>query len=137
MEKIMIKDEQIVYNACRTPDGTVIESTHRHDYITHLDKNGETYMRDGGQDYIRASINKEKAEDLSLTMGDGHAKVREVVKWGTYGKNGDEPLHYIPVSEMTTEHIQAVLENVFGIAPWREQVFIDEIQYREDSKRGR
>ncbi len=122
-------DKQIVYNACRTPDGTLLVSTHRHDYVIHTDKNGEVYMRDGGQDYIRCSLNIEKPEELSLTLEDDHDKVREVVTWGTYGINGDQPLTYLKVSEMETAHIVAVLD-IAGIAPWRIQVLETELKLR-------
>ena len=33
----------IIYNAIRTPDGTVIESKHRWDYQAHTDANGQVY----------------------------------------------------------------------------------------------
>jgi hypothetical protein len=121
---------QLVYNGCRTPDGTLLVSTHRHDYVTHTDKNGEVYMRDGGQDYIRCSINVEKAEELSLTLEDDHSKVRDVVTWGTYGIDGDQPLKYISVGEMETAHIIVVLD-LANIAPWRRQVLETELRNRD------
>ena len=43
----------IIYNAIRTPDGTVIESKHRWDYQAHTDANGQLYAVDGGNDYLR------------------------------------------------------------------------------------
>jgi hypothetical protein len=123
---------QIVYNACRTPDGTILVSKHRHNYVTHVDKNGEEYMRDGGQDYIRCSKNTIPAEDLSVTMEDGHEKVREVVTWGTYGKDGDQPLTFLKVSEMSTEHIKALVEGDYPVTPWRMKVFKNELEYRNE-----
>lgn len=38
----------IVYSAIKTPDGTILESKHVHDYQSYLDANGETYLLDGG-----------------------------------------------------------------------------------------
>ncbi len=100
---------QLIRNAWRTPDGTVIESRHRHDFVTHVDANGEEYMVDGGLDYIRANVNKEPAESMCLYDTEPHSVQRDVLTWGTYGKNGDESLTYKKISEMTSNHIKAVL----------------------------
>ena len=88
--------KRIIYNAIRTPDGTVLESRHVYDYKTHTDENGEVYMVDGGLEYLRRSYNDGfPAEELSVYLEDGHEVVREVATWGSYGKNGDGPLKYI------------------------------------------
>ena len=54
---------QIVLNSIMTPDGTVLISHHRHDYVTHLDKNGELYLVDGGTDYLKRFVNFEPFKD--------------------------------------------------------------------------
>lgn len=48
-------NQRILSNRMRTPDGTILESKHRHDYVTHLDANGNEYMLDGGLSYVRSS----------------------------------------------------------------------------------
>lgn len=69
-------ERHLIYNAVRTPDGTILESRHVHDYATHLDANGDEYMVDGGFDYLRRSVNKVPAEDLSLYSDEKHEVIR-------------------------------------------------------------
>ena len=102
---------KLIKNSIRTPDGVILTSRHRHDYQSHLDKNGELYVNDGGIDYIKRSINIKSYTDLSLYSDDSFEKLREGIEWGSRGKNGDEELHYEPISNMTTNHISAVLLN--------------------------
>lgn len=121
----------LVYNAIRTPDGTVLESTHRHDYKAYLDKNGKEYMVDGGLEYIRRNVHADAPyEELSVYTTDGHDRVREVVKWGTYGINGDQPLTRILLKDMSTEHIQACLDNVPTMHPAYKESFKEELKLR-------
>jgi len=105
----MAEERALIRNALMTPDGTVIESRHRHDYVTYTDANGETYMVDGGLAYIRTSVNNIPAKDMCLYDDEPHAVHRDVLTWGTYGKNGDQPKQFKKISEMTSNHIIAVL----------------------------
>ena len=121
----------LVYNAIRTPDGTVLESMHRHDYVTYQDKNGKEYMVDGGLEYIRRNVHEDAPdEELSVYTTDGHDRVREAVKWGTYGINGDQPLSHILLKDMNTEHIQACLDNVPTMHPAYKESFKEELKLR-------
>ena len=59
-------EKRLILSQIQTPDGTILRSMHQHDYVTYIDKNGETYMLDGGNEYQRYSINKEPFKDLSI-----------------------------------------------------------------------
>lgn len=39
-----------------------------------------------------------------------------IVKWGTYGKNGDEPLRYVRLIDCSSEHLENIIKNlnIFG-----------------------
>lgn len=100
---------ELIYNAIRTPDGTVLVSYHRHDYKSYRDKNGEEYVIDGGLDYIRTSVNKEPAESLAVYDDAPFEEVREVIHRGGRGKNGDEPLKYVKLSEVDDEWLDAII----------------------------
>jgi hypothetical protein len=123
---------KMVSNALRTPDGTVIESTHRHDYVTYRDQNGNNYMIDGGLDYVRSSANGDE-EHLAVYLEDGHEKVRNALTWGTYGINGDQPLKRVKLSDMNSDHIRAVLkdnEKRPTVYPSVVTAMQDELQFR-------
>ena len=98
----------LIRNAIQTPDGTILESTHRHDYKEYTDANGKYYMVDGGLAYMRRSVHKDQ-KDLSLYDNEPHEVQASVLKWGTYGINGDQPLSHISISDMDTDHIGNVL----------------------------
>tara|TARA_X000001382_G_scaffold68829_2_gene47883 strand:+ start:651 stop:1040 length:390 start_codon:yes stop_codon:yes gene_type:complete len=125
--------ENIISNALRTPDGTIIHSRHRHDYVTYTDANGNEYMIDGGLDYVRSSAHGDE-EHLTVTTKHPHELVREECVWGTYGPQGDQPLTYKKLSDMSDSHIDAVLENVRNIKPAIKTAMQNEVEYRNDRK---
>ena len=124
-----MNNKSIIYNALRTPDGTVLESAHRHDYKEYVDSNGKTYMIDGGLDYIRASAN---GDEVFLTVySDGpHDDIREFMKWGTRGKDGKQPLRYVALKDMDTDHIQACLDTQWQMRPACRTIMQNELKYR-------
>ena len=123
---------EILSSRMRTPDGTILESLHRHDYVTHTDANGKEYMLDGGCDYVRCSLNGDE-EMLTVTSDDSHEVIREVVKWGTYGKNGDETLVHVKIADMSTQHLKACLDTQKIMRPALYKVMQNEVKYRDES----
>lgn len=123
----------LVYNAIRTPDGTVLESTHKHDCKVYLDTvSNEEYMVDGGNNYTRRYVNVVPYEELSLCISDDHDKVREYFTWGSRGKNADQPLTKIKLKDLTEDHIEAILRTQSHISGTAiEQLFRNELSYRK------
>jgi len=105
-----LKEPRLLYNCILTPDGTALVSRHRHDYVSYVDDNKETYVNDGGLDYLRRSVNKEPYIDMSIYDTDDFETIRFYFERCGYGKNGDEPLHYTKLKDMSDDHIQAVID---------------------------
>ena len=124
---------KLIRNALQTPDGTIIESTHRHDYVTYTDANGKEYMVDGGLAYVRRSIHDDQI-DLSEYDDAPHERQREVLTWGTYGINGDQPLQYKTIAEMETGHLEAVIE-MGGVCPIRRACMQKELELRLEEQK--
>jgi len=103
-------EKKIILNRIRTPDGTVLTSKHGHDMQSHQDANGETYFVDGGNEYLRRSINDEPYFDLSLYDDESFDVIRQNVTWGTRGPRGDQPLKQKPLMDLDDDHIQAILD---------------------------
>lgn len=128
----MMSEARIVANRIRTPDGTILESMHRHDYRTYVDANGKEYMVDGGLDYLRRNVHDDAPyEELSVYADDLHIEIRNVFKWGTRGKDGKQPLKYVVLKDLTTEHIEAILDTQSHIAGHIRKIFIDELSFRD------
>lgn len=123
----------IICNKIRTPDGTILISTSRHDYRVYTDANGHEYMVDGGTEYLRRNVVHEAPyEELSLYDTDPHEKLRENYTWGTYGKNGDEPLQLKLLKDLSTNHIKAIIETQKHLQKHIVKMFENELEYRNE-----
>jgi hypothetical protein len=68
----------IVYNAIETPDGTLLVSEHIHDFKTYKDRNGLTYMVDGGKAYQRRNVHENAPYiERSLYSNDSFELIRQ------------------------------------------------------------
>lgn len=92
-------ERELLVNAMQTPDGTVLTSVHCHNFVSHVDNNGETYINDGGTEYIRRSVNKEPAIDKCLYTDSPFEEIRESLIRVT--TNGEQ----IPLKDMSIEHL--------------------------------
>lgn len=124
-------NREVYASRIRTPDGTILQSFHRHDYKEYTDANGETYMIDGGTDYIRSFVNQIPAEDITVYTDDPHEVKREIPVWGTYGKDGKQQLRWLSVAEMEDAHIQALLEPNMYVRKSIKDVLKEEMKYRK------
>ena len=125
---------RILRNAIMTPDGTVIESMHRHDFVHHTDANGKTYSVDGGSEYLKRSFDINDYVEMSVYDDGDHIKRRENMRWGV---NYDKDMNKLPETEwrrimdLNEDHINAIIDNGYVSGnKFYEDVFKDELEYR-------
>lgn len=126
-------ERRLVCSRIRTPDGTVLESLYTHDFVSHVDKNGETYFLDGGADYQRMSVNKVSAEDCSIYSDAPFEVVRENLKRGTFDGNGNRV--WKPLCELSDEHLANILvynreRGLHEVYKWYDDYIMEEQEYR-------
>lgn len=125
----------LLLNRWMTPDGTILTSTHTHDYVSHTDKNGDYYFVDGGCSYLRMSDNKEAMKDMCLYYDSPFEEIRQNIKRGTFDEVGNRV--WIPLCNMSDEHVlNCVTYNVKYFGENDEPntvVYMRELVYRHDN----
>jgi len=130
-----MEEKQILLNSIRTPDGTILISHHRHDFVCHKDKNGKQYCVDGGNDYLKRNFDTPDYKELSVYDNGKHALRRKTLMWGV---NYDEYMNRLPqteyrlIKDLDTQHIEAILETQKGISIFLKTVFKKELLFREN-----
>lgn len=129
----MTTESRILLNRIKTPDGTILTSYNRHNYVEYKDTvTKEVLMVDGGTDYLRRNVGT--YEELSVYDDGSHITRRSAVHWGTRGKDGKQPLVYKPLKDLDSDHIEAILKTQHQISDFYKEVFMEELKYRFDER---
>jgi hypothetical protein len=124
---------RILLNRIKTPDGTILTSYNRHNYVEYKDTlTKEVLMVDGGTDYLRRNVGT--YEELSVYDDGSHITRRSAVHWGTRGKDGKQPLVYKLLKDLDSDHIEAILKTQHQISDFYKEVFMEELKYRFDER---
>jgi len=107
-----------------------LQSFHKHDYKSHLDKNGSIYMVDGGLEYLRRTVNDDPFTEASIYNDAPHNLIRCTFHWGTRGKNGNQPLEWKQLEKLDTDHIQAIIDTQSHIPEYIMDLFKQELEWR-------
>ena len=83
---------------------------------------------DGGTSYVRGGGN---LQSLAVYTSDSRESIKDKLVWGTYGKNGDEPLKRKFLKDLDTDHLQAILTTQTRIHPLRKQAILDILAVRK------
>jgi hypothetical protein len=129
----MTTESKLLLNRIKTPDGTILTSYNRHNYVEYKDTiTKEVLMVDGGTDYLRRNMGT--YEELSVYDDGTHLTRRSAVHWGTRGKDGRQPLVYKPIKDLDSDHIEAILKTQHQISDFYKEIFKDELKYRFDEQ---
>jgi hypothetical protein len=117
---------KLLANRWKHPDGTILQSFHRHHYVEY-----KGCSVDGGLEYVRISGD---LENLCVYTDSPFEDIRNRFHWGTYGKDGKQPLKYKPLKELDSDHIEAIIATQTHLPDYILDVFKMEFVYRESLK---
>lgn len=121
---------KIVFNRIRTPDGTLLTSTHRHDFVAYLDANGCKYVVDGGLDYLRRSYPSDfPPDELSIYSDASFDVIRESVAWNIESASDHSP-HWVAIEQLDTKYIRQILDSPRWIAQRMRKILEQELAFR-------
>ena len=129
-------EKQILCNRIQTPDGTILTSHHRHDYVSYIDKNGHEYVTDGGCQYIRRNIVQEAPyKDLTVYDDAPFEEIRKVLYRGGTGKDGTKGWKYVALDQMSDNWLKNVITFEEKLRPDNKYLkyYRKEVEYRKDN----
>lgn len=125
-------ESKLIANIWRTPAGEILQSKHRHDM--QVDSAGN-FIDGGIAGYTRRGGSVEGWGNLCVYSDDPHENKRNAFVWGSYGKSGVEPIQWIKLSSMETDHIWQILKTQGDSLPEHiREMFVDELRYRKEQE---
>jgi hypothetical protein len=107
------KNTKLIQNAYRIPlndDYYYLNSRYTWDYQS-IELNGETYMIDGGLDYIRKTVNPEQ-EDWCLYSDSSSEEINNKLLWGNSINADGSPRKstlWYPIAQLELDHLRAII----------------------------
>lgn len=135
----MKEEKRLIYSGMITPDNTLLHSRHVHDYVTHEDKNGKHYMLDGGNEYIRSSVNGDESF-ISIYSDEPHGILRLWYFRLGYGKPGTpdygKKLKTTFLALMSDNHLTSAIDYLKnkGIKGFHLDTLLNEVNFRAKNK---
>jgi hypothetical protein len=125
-----MKERQLVYNSVTCLECMeILVSYHRHDYQTCACPNRAT--ADGGTAYLRyGAADMKKIKIRAVYADDPFEVVRQHATRGGRGKDGKQPLKWVPLCEMSDKWLESVLD--YGGEDWHIDLIQKEIAYRKE-----
>lgn len=106
----------LIYSAIITPDGTKLCSRYRHDHVSHMDKlTNKYYFVDGGNPFNRCSANGDEKE-ITVRNDSTIEHARNYLEWGTNGPDGDQPLTYVFLKDLSTDHLKKLVDSYIPLS---------------------
>lgn len=96
----------IIYRHLQTPDGTILISRHRHDFLSYKDKNDKVYLLDGGvsSGYYRSSVNGDE-KFFEVTSDDKFEVIREYFeRWNRHSHE------YVKLKNISDTWLQNIID---------------------------
>lgn len=128
--------KQLLVNKIICPDGTELESRHKHDFVLHVQEDGREYFIDGGLEYQRIGCADREYIDCTCYVGDDHGKIREHFTWESFldadGNNLDRSI-FRKLKDITDDHLEALIRFTEEDYPdYIHNLFIEERKYRDE-----
>lgn len=116
-------EPKILANRWRHPDGTVLQSFHRYDFVEY-----KGCFVDGGlEGYVRISGD---LENCCVYIDSPFEDIRSHFHWGTCGRDGKQPRKFVALKDLETQHIKAILTTQEQVNDYLLDVFRKELEYR-------
>lgn len=103
----------ILFSAIETPDGTLLETTSRHDFKSHTDNlTGKVYSVDGGNEYQKISGDLKDLTSYIVRSNDPISIIRSITGRAGNGADGEGEYRVCLLKDMSDEWLSSSIEYV-------------------------
>lgn len=113
-------ERHVLFSYVKCPDGT--ELVYRGEEVCHFDNSGILYS-------LKGLVCTPPLKVHRIYLDSPHRVLRKYCVWGNRGLEGRDPLQFVPVRELDTDHIEAIIRGGYG-GDYMLNVLSTELEYR-------